>query len=131
MPGSPKWSLSIGFPHQNPVYASPLPHMRYMPRPSQSSHFITRKIFGDEYRLISFSVCSFLLSLVTSSLIGTNILFNTLFSNTFSLRYSLSVSDQVSHPHKTTGKIIVLYILTIKFLDTLLRCIPIFSQVFY
>jgi len=23
--GSPKWSLSLRFPHQNPVYASPLP----------------------------------------------------------------------------------------------------------
>ena len=25
---SPKWSLSLRFPHQNPVYASPLPHTR-------------------------------------------------------------------------------------------------------
>ena len=25
-PGSSKWSLSLMFPHQNPVYASPLPH---------------------------------------------------------------------------------------------------------
>ena len=25
MPGSPKWSLSFRFPHQNPIYASPLP----------------------------------------------------------------------------------------------------------
>ena len=24
-PGSPKWSLSLKFPHQNPVYASPFP----------------------------------------------------------------------------------------------------------
>ena len=38
-PGSPKWSLSFRFPHQNPVYASPLSHMRYMPRPSHSSLF--------------------------------------------------------------------------------------------
>ena len=28
-PGSPKWSLSVRFPHQNPVYASLLPHTRY------------------------------------------------------------------------------------------------------
>ena len=35
MPGFPKWSLSLRFPHQNPVYASPLPHKRYMPRQSQ------------------------------------------------------------------------------------------------
>ena len=27
---SPKWSLSLKFPHRNPVYAYPLPHTRYM-----------------------------------------------------------------------------------------------------
>ena len=38
-PGFPKWSLSFRFPYQNPVYASPLPHTRYMPRSSHSSRF--------------------------------------------------------------------------------------------
>jgi len=38
-PGSPKWSLSLRFPYQNPVNASPLPHTRYMTRPSHSSRF--------------------------------------------------------------------------------------------
>jgi len=32
-PGSPQWSPSLRFPHQNPVHTSPLPHTRYMPRP--------------------------------------------------------------------------------------------------
>jgi hypothetical protein len=38
-PGSPHCSLSLRFPHQNPVYAYPLPHMHYMPRLSHSSRF--------------------------------------------------------------------------------------------
>ena len=33
-PGPPKRSLALRVPHHNPVYASPLPHTRYMPRPS-------------------------------------------------------------------------------------------------
>ena len=36
---SPKESLSLRFPHQNPAYASPRPHTRYMPRQSHSSWF--------------------------------------------------------------------------------------------
>ena len=35
--GSPQWSLSLMFPHQNPVHTSPLPHTRHMTRPSHSS----------------------------------------------------------------------------------------------
>ena len=30
-PGSHKWSFPFRFPHQEPVYLSPLPHTRYMP----------------------------------------------------------------------------------------------------
>ena len=72
--------------------------------------FITRTIFGEEYRSLSSSLCSFLLSSVISSNLGPNILLSALFTNTLSLRSSLNVSDQVSHPYKI-GKIIVLCIL--------------------
>jgi hypothetical protein len=44
------------------------------------------------------------------SLVGPNILLNTL-----SLHSSLNVSYQVSHPYKTTGKIIIPYTLMLKF----------------
>ena len=82
--------------------------------------FITRTMMGEEYRSLSSSLCSFLQSPVTSALIGPNIL-NTLFSNILSLRSSLNVSDHVSHPYKTTGKIIFLYILIFKCLDSKLE----------
>ena len=36
-PGSSKWTLSLRFPHQNPVYATPLPKTRYMSYQSNSS----------------------------------------------------------------------------------------------
>jgi hypothetical protein len=41
-----------------------------------------------------------------------------MFSDTLSFLSSLNVSDQVSHPYKTTGKIIVLFILIFKILDS-------------
>jgi len=37
--GSPQWSLSLRFPHQNHVRPASLPHTRHMPRPSHSSRF--------------------------------------------------------------------------------------------
>jgi hypothetical protein len=46
-----------------------------------------------------------LLHSFTSPLLGPNILLNTIFSNTLGFLYSLNVSDQVSHPYKTTGKL--------------------------
>ena len=67
--------------------------------------FITRTVFGEQYRSLSSSLCSSPHSPVSSFPLGPNILLNTLFSNTLSLRSSLNVSDQVSHPYKT-GRII-------------------------
>jgi len=83
--------------------------------------FITRTILGEEYRSLSSLLCSYLHSFVTSSLLRSNILLNTLFSNILSLRSSLNVSEQVSHPYKTTCKIIVLYILMFIFFDSSLE----------
>ena len=90
--------------HLSPVRATCSDHLIFL-------DFITRTILGEEYRSLSSSLCSFLHSPVTSSsLLGLNILLSTLFSNTLSLRSSLNMSDQVSHPYKTTGRITVLYI---------------------
>jgi hypothetical protein len=74
-------------------------------------------ILGEEYKLWNLSLCSFLQQPVTSSLFGPNSFLSTLFSNAVYLCLSLNVSEQVSHPYRTTGKIIVLYILMFVFLD--------------
>ena len=91
-PSSSKWFPSLLFPHQNPVCTSPVPYMFYMSPPAHLIflNFITQRIFGAEYRLLSSSLCSFLHSPVTSSLLGSNILPSTLFSNSLSLCFSLS-----------------------------------------
>ena len=54
--------------------------------------------------------------LVTSSLLGPDILLSTLFSDTLSIRYSLNVRDQFSHRYRK-DKITVLYVLIFIFLD--------------
>ena len=41
--GSPQWSLSLRFTHQNPMHPSPLPHTRHLPRPSHLT-WLLRKI---------------------------------------------------------------------------------------
>jgi hypothetical protein len=51
------------------------------------------------------------------SYFGPNVLLRTLSSNTLSLCSFLNLRDQVSHPYKTAGRIMVLYILAFTFLD--------------
>ena len=68
-------------------------------------HFVPRTILVEDYRSLSSSLRSFLHSLVTTSLLGPNILLNSLFSNILSLGSSLNMSDQISHPHKATREI--------------------------
>jgi hypothetical protein len=86
MPGSYKWSISPSFPHHNPlpVCATCTAHLILL-------NFIMQTVLGEEYRSLSSSLCSFLHSLVTLSVLCPNILLNTL-----NLHSSLSVSDHSS-----------------------------------
>ena len=106
--GLPSDLLPSGFPIKI-LYTSLLAAIRAT-RPVRLNllDFIIQTILGEEYRSFSSSLCSFLQSLVTSSLLGPNILLDTLFSKTLSLSSFLNVSDQVLHPYKTTVKIFVL-----------------------
>ena len=65
---SSKWSPSLRLPHQSTVCTSPFPHASYMYRPSHSSWFDIRIIFGEECISWSFSLCSLLHCPFTSSL---------------------------------------------------------------
>ena len=48
-PRSPQWSLSLRFPHQDPIHPPLLTHMRYMPSPS---HTITLCVENSIIRIL-------------------------------------------------------------------------------
>ena len=76
--GYPQWSLSLRFAHQKPcMRLSSLPYALHAP-PISFSIYISRTIFVERYTSVSSSLCSFIHSHVTPSLLDQNILLNTL-----------------------------------------------------
>jgi len=93
-PRSPQWSLSLRFPHQDPLHPLSLPIRATYPAHRILLDFITRTILGEEYKSFSSSLCNLLYSPVILSLLGPNFILNTMFPNTLSFLSSRNVSDQ-------------------------------------
>jgi hypothetical protein len=80
---STHWSLSVMFPHQNPVHAFPLCHPRCMPRPFRSRFYHPHNS-GWGVQIMELLNMKFSPLPCSSSLLGLTILRNTPFSNTLS-----------------------------------------------
>ena len=112
--GLPSGLFPTGFPTKTlyTVILSPI-------RATCPAHLIlldlnTPTKFGQQYRSLNFSLCSFLQSLITSSFLGPNIPPQHPILEHSQPSSSLNVSYQVSNPYKTTGKVkssVSLYIL--------------------
>ena len=118
---SSKWSLSLRSSHQIPICSSPLPISATCPTHLILLELITRIIFYEQYTSPSSIICSCFHFPFTSPHLDPNILLSTLFFQNLSLLSSVNVSDQVSRPYKTTGKILFPCILIFIFLGNKLE----------
>ena len=65
-PRSPQWSLSLRFPHQDPIHPALLTHTRHMPSPSHYSYYLIhakfrrRKWLGEGASLLRYFACAVL-----------------------------------------------------------------------
>lgn len=109
--GIPSGLFLPGFPTKTFVCVSHLSHMHAMCPTNLILLDLIIVIFGEEYKLWTFSLCNFLQPPPSSYV---HIFFPPpFFSDTLNLCSSLNVSDQVLHP----GWIIVLHNLIFMFLD--------------
>jgi hypothetical protein len=108
-------SFPMAFLTTTYIRSSFSPNSCYIPRPSHRPWLYYSNYTWRRVQITKLLVCSFLHPPVILFFFCPNILFSTLFSNTLNLCSSLNVRDQVWQPYRTTGNIIVLYILIFTF----------------
>ena len=104
VPRSSMWCPSLRFPHQH-LYVPLFSHIRATCPAYLLLHLVTR-IFDEKYKTWSSSQRNFLKFPVNSCILGPNSFLSTLFSNIHSLRSTLILTDQASHPHRTSQNIV-------------------------
>jgi hypothetical protein len=114
-PRSYKWSLSFRFFNQN-IVCIYLSHPCYMPHPSRPFRLDHLNNIWWSVQVMNLLIMQ--CSPATSSVSILNILLGTLFSYTLNVYSFVRLRDQVSHPDRTTGKFMVLYVLIFMLLET-------------
>jgi hypothetical protein len=117
MPRSSKWSLPFIFPNQNTVCISHLSHLCYLSHSSHTAWFYHPNNIWWSIQVMRLLVMQSSPTSHPFPTLGPNILLSTLVSNTVNLCSSPSMWDQISHPYKTMGKIMVFHILIFLFLE--------------
>ena len=97
--------------HATPLYPQKLA-LPSLTGGGRSVGIVRSRTKATEYNTCAFYVCSLIRSISSSPPpSGTNTVIITLFSKIFSPHSYPNVRDEVSHAHKTTNKITVLYVL--------------------